>query len=99
MKSIPWSLEDDERLRKLALSGLSVTEIAHELRRNRSSVHTRAAKLKIVMARDRKPHAGAATRWRHFNEWALGDYAQFCASRLQPALVKLHSLSRAGRVR
>jgi hypothetical protein len=55
MKSIPWSPEEDERLRKLALSGLSMAEIAHELRRNRSSVNTRAAKLKIMMARDRNP--------------------------------------------
>jgi hypothetical protein len=55
MKSTPWSPEDDERLRKLARSGLSVTEIAYEIGRNRTSVSRRAAKLKIVMARDRKP--------------------------------------------
>jgi transposase-like protein len=57
MTSTPWSPEDDDRLRGLALSGLSVTEIAHELGRNRSSVYRRAASLKIVIARDRIPRA------------------------------------------
>jgi DNA-binding IclR family transcriptional regulator len=59
MSSGSWSPDEDERLRKLARSGLSLVEIAHEIRLSKSSVHTRAAKLKIVMARDRS----TTTRW------------------------------------
>jgi DNA-binding IclR family transcriptional regulator len=58
MSGILWSPDEDDRLRNLARSGLSVTEIAHELGRNRTSVYRRAAKLKIVIARDRKPSPG-----------------------------------------
>jgi hypothetical protein len=37
-----WSPADDERLRKLALSGVSLTEIAAQMARAKSSVRTRS---------------------------------------------------------
>jgi hypothetical protein len=55
MSGVPWSTADDERLRALARSGLSVGEIAKQMRRNASSVRTRATAIKIAVARDRKP--------------------------------------------
>jgi hypothetical protein len=52
-----WSLEEDDRLRSLARSGLSLAEIiAHEIHRSKSSVRTRAMKLTIAVARDRNSH-------------------------------------------
>jgi hypothetical protein len=53
MSTGPWSPDEDERLRNLARSGFSLTEIALELQRRKSSVHGRATRLKIAMARDR----------------------------------------------
>jgi hypothetical protein len=61
MNSTRWSPEEDERLRKLARSGFSLVEIANEIRRSKSSVSTRAAKLKIVMARDRRAQPRAVS--------------------------------------
>lgn len=52
-KNLPWSVEDDERLRNLALSGFSLTEISNQMRRGTSSVRSRALKLNIALARDR----------------------------------------------
>jgi hypothetical protein len=50
-----WSPAEDERLRKLALSGASLTEIAAQMDRGKSSVRTRALSLGIAIARDRNP--------------------------------------------
>lgn len=47
-----WTSDDDDRLRKLALAGLSVTQLALELGRSASSVPARAIKLDIAIARD-----------------------------------------------
>jgi hypothetical protein len=65
MTFVPWSPEEDDRLRKLALSGLSLAEIAAQMERGKSSVRTRALKMNIAIARDRnsmqqpqKPSAG-----------------------------------------
>jgi hypothetical protein len=55
MKSIPWSPDDDERLRKLAFSGASMAEIARQMQRTKSAVRTRALKLKIAIAREENP--------------------------------------------
>jgi hypothetical protein len=55
MKSTPWSSDEDERLRKLARSGLSLVEIADEVGRSKSAVYARAVKLNIAIARDRNP--------------------------------------------
>jgi hypothetical protein len=52
---VKWSAEEDERLRKLALSGASLAQIAEQMLRNRSSVRNRASKLEIAIARDRNP--------------------------------------------
>ena len=55
MTFIPWSPDEDERLRKLALSGASMAEIAQQMKRTKSSVRTRALKLKIAIAREENP--------------------------------------------
>jgi hypothetical protein len=53
--NIPWSDEEDRRLRVLAKSGLSLTEIAHQMQRGVSSVRSRASKIEVAIARDRNP--------------------------------------------
>ena len=55
MSGRPWSPEEDFRLRKLALAGLSLAAIAEQLKRSKSAVRVRAEKLKIAIARDRNP--------------------------------------------
>jgi hypothetical protein len=55
MNAPPWTAEEDERLRNLALSGVSLAEIAHQMQRGKSSVRNRALKMKIPIARDRNP--------------------------------------------
>jgi hypothetical protein len=52
---VKWSEEEDERLRKLALSGASLAQIAEQMLGNKSSVRNRASKLEIAIARDRNP--------------------------------------------
>jgi len=54
MKSIPWSPDEDERLRTLALSGASVAEMAKQMKRSEEAVRSRAYRLKIVVAKSRK---------------------------------------------
>jgi hypothetical protein len=49
----PWSDEDDQQLRSLAISGFSLAEIARQMVRNKSSVRSRALKIEIVIARER----------------------------------------------
>jgi hypothetical protein len=49
----PWTADDDAQLRKLALSGLSLTELSHKISRTASTVRARAIKLEIAIARDR----------------------------------------------
>jgi hypothetical protein len=41
MTFVPWSPAEDEQLRKLALSGLSLLEIAARMERTKSSVRAR----------------------------------------------------------
>jgi hypothetical protein len=53
--SDPWSQEQDEQLRVLASSGMSMAAIAAQMKRTKSAVRSRAAKLKIAIARDRNP--------------------------------------------
>jgi hypothetical protein len=55
MTFVPWSPAEDEQLRKLALSGLSLLEIAARMERTKSSVRARALKMNIAIARDRNP--------------------------------------------
>jgi hypothetical protein len=53
MSSSEWSPEEDDLLRSMARSGLCLGEIVQKLRRSKSSVHSRATRLKITIARDR----------------------------------------------
>jgi hypothetical protein len=55
MTFVPWSPAEDEQLRRLALSGLSLAEIASQMERSKSSVRNRALNLTIAIARDRNP--------------------------------------------
>jgi hypothetical protein len=55
MTFVQWSPAEDERLRKLALSGLSLAEIAGQMERSKSSVRARALKMNIAIAYDRNP--------------------------------------------
>jgi hypothetical protein len=55
MNSGPWSPEEDDLLRNLAISGFSLVEITHEIRRSKSAIYAWAIKLNIVLARDRNP--------------------------------------------
>ena len=50
-----WSKEDVERLRSLARSGLSSTQIAEQMHRSKASVRVRAVKLNISIARGANP--------------------------------------------
>ena len=54
-RNIPWSDDDDQQLRSLALSGFSLAEIAHQMVRSKSSVRSRALKIEIAIAHDRNP--------------------------------------------
>ncbi len=47
-----WTLDEDERLRKLALAGSSLRELALEMGRSASSIRVRAIKLDVAIARD-----------------------------------------------
>jgi hypothetical protein len=51
--SIPWTSEEDKRLRTLALSEISVAAMATQLKRSTAAVRNRAARLKIVVAKSR----------------------------------------------
>jgi hypothetical protein len=57
-RNIPWSDEDDQQLRSLALSGFSLAQMAHQMVRSKSSVRSRALKIEIAIARDRNPMQG-----------------------------------------
>jgi hypothetical protein len=46
--SAPWTPEEDELLRALALSGASVAEMAKQIKRSEEAVRSRAYRLKIV---------------------------------------------------
>jgi hypothetical protein len=51
--SIPWTSEEDKRLRTLALSGISVAAMPRQMKRSTAAVRNRAARLKIVVAKSR----------------------------------------------
>jgi hypothetical protein len=53
-----WTPEEDDRLRKLALSGASVEAIARQMKRSKSAVRNRAYLLKIVVAKSRNQGLG-----------------------------------------
>ena len=61
----PWTREEDERLKALAVTGLSLKELSHELGRSLSSTRTRASKLRVAIARDLNgtQKRASARRW------------------------------------
>jgi hypothetical protein len=48
-----WTPEEDERLRGLASSGISVAAMAKRMKRSVAAVRNRAARLSIVVAKSR----------------------------------------------
>jgi HJR/Mrr/RecB family endonuclease len=54
----PWTPQEDDLLRKLALSGSNITTIAVQIKRSHSAVRNRAIKLNIVVARVRDEAKG-----------------------------------------
>ena len=63
--SLPnWTSEEDERLRKLALTGMSVAAMAKQMHRSMAAVHNRAARLKIVVAKSRHQGLGLKAKGR-----------------------------------
>jgi hypothetical protein len=57
-----WTPEEDERLRKMALSGTRPRDIAAALNRSRSAVQSRADKFGISLKLVKINRPGAATR-------------------------------------
>jgi transposase len=55
MSGAPWSTAESKRLRALATAGLSVLEIANEMRRSNNAIRTWAKKLNIGIAKSRQP--------------------------------------------
>ena len=53
VRSPPWTPEEDERLRKLALTGTSVAAMAKQMKRSTAAVRNRAYRLKVVVAKSR----------------------------------------------
>jgi hypothetical protein len=50
---IPWSTDDDQRVRDLARSGLNLGEIAIQMNRSISVIHRHAERLNIAIASGR----------------------------------------------
>jgi hypothetical protein len=89
----PWTSEEDDHLRMLALSGASVGAIAEEMRRSTSAIRHRALKLKIVVASLRKNglKAEGKSRWTLREERRLLE----CASARMPAEAASEKLKRS----
>jgi hypothetical protein len=49
----PWTLEEDERLRALAMSRISVAAMAEQMKRSEAAVRNRAYRLKLVVTKSR----------------------------------------------
>ena len=62
--SPPWTPEEDERLRKLALTGTSAAPMAKQMHRSMASVRNRAARLKMVVAKSRNQGLGLKAKGR-----------------------------------
>jgi hypothetical protein len=56
--------KEDERLRKLALTGISVAAMAKQMHRSMAAVRNRAARLKIVVAKSRNQGLGLKAKGR-----------------------------------
>ena len=62
--SPPLTPEEDERLRKLALTGISVAAMAKQMHRSMATVCNRDARLKIVVAKSRNQGLGLKAKGR-----------------------------------
>jgi hypothetical protein len=51
--SRPWTQADDDKLRRLALTGLSVRAIGIRMRRTETAVHSRAGRLQVILRKIR----------------------------------------------
>src|ERR1700680_4407091 len=60
----PWAPEEDERLRKLALTRTSVAAMAKQMHRSMAAVRNRAARLRIVVAKSRNQGLGLKAKGR-----------------------------------
>jgi hypothetical protein len=77
-RSLPWTAEEDDRLRMLALlSGASLGSIAEEMKRSTSAIRHRALKLKIVVARlpKKRLKAEGKSYWTLREERRLLEFA------------------------
>jgi predicted DNA-binding protein (UPF0251 family) len=68
MKFVPWTKEEDEALRGLAMAGLGMSEIAERMQRSKSSVRVRSANLKIAIAREENPMQKGKLIFAHRNQ-------------------------------
>jgi len=50
---VPWSKDEDQRLRDLAQSGLSTEDIAIQMNRSKSAIRENAERLEITIASGR----------------------------------------------
>jgi hypothetical protein len=62
--SPPLTPEEDERLRKLALTGISVAAMAKQMHRSMVAVRNRDARLKLVVAKSRNQGLGLKAKGR-----------------------------------
>jgi hypothetical protein len=62
--SPPLTPVEDERLRKLALTGISVAAMAKQMHRSMAAVRNRDARLKIVVAKSRNQGLGLKAKGR-----------------------------------
>jgi hypothetical protein len=51
--SRPWTQADDDKLRRLALTGLSVRAIGIRMRRTETAVRSRARQLQVILRKIR----------------------------------------------
>jgi hypothetical protein len=51
--SRPWTHADDDKLRRLALTGLSVRAIGIRMSRTETAVHSRARRLQVILRKIR----------------------------------------------
>jgi hypothetical protein len=51
--SRPWTSADDDKLRRLALTGLSVRVIGIRMNRTETAIHSRARRLQVILRKIR----------------------------------------------
>lgn len=55
MAPVPWTDDNDARLRELARSGIGLAEIASLMGRTKGAVRVRVSKLNLAVARQQNP--------------------------------------------